>query len=167
MKLVKRSKDQRFPKIDERFFIYDIVSDLHTEQLMKSFAQQRWSFPMTLYMESMESDKEAILSVPLPIKEIRSIHKNLYVTPSGWQREYIPAYVLQIEDENMLELAFQQLFYVAQQNYRFVLSNEPSLYYHGYHLTTKSETVEMISADYDGQGAVLLTMKGEQRCDNM
>ena len=85
----------------------------------------------------------------------------MYVTATGWQREYIPAYMLQIENESILKLAFEELFYVAEQNYLFALTNEPSLFYQGYRLTTTSNTVEIITADYDGQGAVFITRKEE------
>lgn len=167
MKLVRRDKDKRFPKLGDRFFTYDIISEQRTEKLMQAFVKNRWTFPLTLYVESTSADKEAILRVPLPIKEMRSINKIIYVTPKGWQREYIPAYMLQIEDEAMLEQAFTELFYVAEQNFLFALSNEPSLIYHGYSLTTTSETVEILSADYDGQGAIFMTMKEEMTCDNL
>lgn len=167
MKLVRRDKDKRFPKLGEQFCTYDIISEQRTEKLMQVFVKNRWTYPMTLYVESMSADKEAILSVPLPIKEMRSINKIIYVTQAGWQREYIPAYVLQIEDEAMLQEAFNELFYVAEQNFLFALTNEPSLFYHGYHLATTSDTVEILSADYDGQGAIFMTMKEELIFDNL
>lgn len=163
MQLVQRDEDKRFPKLNEHFSYYDIVCDGSTEKMMQSFAQNRWAFPMTLYFESTSIDKEVIFSSPLPIKEIRSIKKSMYVTATGWQREYIPAYMLQIENESILKLAFEELFYVAEQNYLFALTNEPSLFYQGYRLTTTSNTVEIITADYDGQGAVFITRK-EHSC---
>ena len=94
MQLVQRDEDKRFPKLNEHFSYYDIVCDGSTEKMMQSFAQNRWAFPMTLYFESTSIDKEVIFSSPLPIKEIRSIKKSMYVTATGWQREYIPAYKL-------------------------------------------------------------------------
>lgn len=159
MRLVQRDKDRRFPKLNEHFSYYDILYDGRTEKMMQSFAQNRWIFPMTLYFESTSIDKEVIFSLPLPIKEMRSIKKSMYVTTTGWQREYIPAYVLQIENESILKLAFEELFYVAEQNFLFALTNEPSLFYQGYRVTTTSNTVEIITTDYDGQGAVFITMK--------
>lgn len=167
MKLVRCDKDKRFPKLGEQFCTYDIISEQRTEKLMQAFVKNRWTYPMTLYVESMSADKEAILSVPLPIKEMRSIKKIIYVTPTGWQREYIPAFVLQIEDEAMLKQTFEELFYIAEQNFLFALTNEPSLFYHGYHLATTSDIVEILSADYDGQGAVFMKTKEELECANM
>lgn len=161
MRFVQREKDRRFPKFNERFSYYDILCDGRTEKMMQSFAQNRWAFPMTLYFESTSADQEVIFSAPLPVKEMRSINKNIYVTSTGWQREYIPAYVLQIENESMLKKAFAELFYVAEQNFLFALTNEPSLFYQGYSVTTMSDTVEIITADYDGQGAVFIT-KGKE-----
>ena len=162
MKLVRRDKDKRFPKLGDRFFTYDIISEQRTEKLMQAFVKNRWTYPMTLYIESTSADKEAIMSVPLPIKEMHSIKKIIYVTLEGWQREYIPAYVLQIEDEMMLKQALEQLFYVAEQNFLFAITNEPSLFYKGYSLTTTSDTVEILTADYDGQGAVYMTTNKEE-----
>lgn len=159
MRLVQRGKDRRFPKLNEHFSYYDILCDGSTEKMMQSFTQNRWVFPMTLYFESTSIDKEVIFSSPLPIKEMRSIKKSMYITSTGWQREYIPAYVLQIENESMLKKAFTELFYLAEQNFLFALTNEPSLFYQGYSVTTTSDTIEILTADYDGQGAVFITMK--------
>lgn len=161
MKLVRRNRDERFPKLSAKFNMYDVVGEEPTELLMQAFAQNRWPFPMTLYIESMSSEQEAILNTPLLIEQIRSINKNLYVTEAGWQREYRLAYTVQIVNETMLVQIFSELFYVAQQNYQFALTNEPNLYYHGYSMTTSSETIEILCADFDGQGAFLLTMKEE------
>ena len=158
MRRVLRGKDVRFPKLGEHFSVYDIVSDEQTETM----AQSRWTFPMTLYFESTPAEKESVLNVPFPVKEMRSIKKIIYVTLEGWQREYIPAYVLQIEDEMMLKQALEQLFYVAEQNFLFAITNEPSLFYKGYSLTTTSDTVEILTADYDGQGAVYMTTNKEE-----
>lgn len=127
MRLVLRDKDVRFPKLGEQISVYDIISEQPTEKLMQAFAQSRWAFPMMLYFESTPDEKDAVLNVPLPVKEMRSIKKIIYVTPEGLQREYIPAYVLQIDNEKMLEQALEELFYVAEQNFLFALANEPSL----------------------------------------
>lgn len=162
MRRVLRGKDVRFPKLGEHFSVYDIVCDEQTETVMKTMAQSRWTFPMTLYFESTPAEKESVLNIPLPVKEMRSIKKIMYVTLEGCQREYIPAYVLQIEDEMMLKQALEQLFYVAEQNFLFAITNEPSLFYKGYSLTTTSDTVEILTADYDGQGAVYMTTNKEE-----
>ncbi|MCT6926183.1 hypothetical protein [Metasolibacillus sp.] len=53
--------------------------------------------------------------------------------------------------------AFHELFYVAEQNFVFALTNEPSLFYKGYNLTTASDTIEIVTADYDGQGVIFMT----------
>lgn len=155
--LVKSLKDVRFPKIDARFFTYDLLSEQRTDMVMQSFIKSRWTFPVTLYIECIDD----VRAVTLPVKKIRSIKKMMYVTAQGWQREYIPAYAIQLDDEAMLTEAFAAFFYVAEQNFLFALTNEPSLFYDGYSVTTTSNTVEIITASYDGQGAVLMTMKEE------
>ena len=58
MRRVLRGKDVRFPKLGEHFSVYDIVSDEQTETVMKTMAQSRWTFPMTLYFESTPAEKE-------------------------------------------------------------------------------------------------------------
>lgn len=123
---------------------------------------------MTLYFESYLDEQDALLNGPLPVKEMSSIKKILHCSTKGWQREYIPAYVLQIDNETMLKQAFEAFFYVAEQNFLFALTNETSLFYKGYSLTTTSNTVEVLIADYDGQGAIFMTTNKEEiRCANI
>lgn len=79
----------------------------------------------------------------------------------SFHREYVPAFVLQIDNEAMLEQALEEFFYVAEQNLFFALTNEPCLVYKGYHATTTSETVEILLADYDGKAVIFLTNSKE------
>lgn len=161
MRLVPYKKDVRYLKLGDQFSAYDIVSEEQTEAMIQTFAQSRWSFPMTLYFESYPDEKDAILNVPLPVKRMRSIKKIIHFSTKGFQREYIPAYVSQIDNETMLEQALEEFFYVAGQNFLFALTNEPSLTFKGYHLTTTNEKVEILMADYDGQGAIFITSSKE------
>lgn len=156
MQLISRQHDVRWPKLPQ-LDVYDVVDDEPTEQRMQLFVRNRWSFPMTLYIEAHSSDEEALLKLSLPLQKMCPIKKNLYVTRKGWVREYIPAYKLIIEDEELLKEAFHELFYVAEQNFVFALTNEPSLFYKGYNLTTASDTIEIVTADYDGQGVIFMT----------
>lgn len=156
MQLISRQHDVLWPKLPQ-LSVYDVVDDESTERRMQQFVRNRWSFPMTLYMEAHSSDEETLLNLSLPLQKMRSIKKNLYITNQGWVREYIPAYKLIIEDEEILKEAFHELFYVAEQNFLFALTNESSLFYKGYSLTTTSDTIEIVTADYDGQGVIFMT----------
>lgn len=157
MRLIPYKNNIRYLKLNDSFSAYDIVSDQQTEIVIQTFAQNRWAFPMTLYFESYPDEKDAILSAPLPVKEMPFIKKIIHFSTKGFQREYVPAYVLEIDNEKMLEQALEEFFYVAEQNFLFALTNESSLFFKGYNLATTSETVEILIADYDGQGAIFCT----------
>ena len=116
---------------------------------------------MMLYFEVYPDEKDTILNVPLHVKEVPSIKKVIRFTAEGFHREYLPAFVLQIDNEAMLEQALEAFFYVAEQNLLFALTNEPALSYKGYHVTPTSETVEIVIADYDGQGVIFITTSKE------
>lgn len=156
MKFVPNKNNVRFLKLDDSFSAYEIVSEQQTPIVMQTFAQSRWTFPMTLYFESYSFEKDEILNAPYPVKEMASIKKIISFSTKGFHREYLPAFVLQIENEAMLEQALEEFFCVAEQNLFFALTNEPYLTYKGYHVTTTSETVEILFADYDGQAAIFL-----------
>ena len=161
MRLVPYKKAVRYLKLDDRFLAYDIVSEQQTEGIFQTFSQKRWMFPMTLYFESYPDEKDAILNTSLPVEEIPSIKKILHFSIKGFQREPIPRFVIQIDNEMMLKQALEEFFYVAEQNFLFVLTNEQRLLDESEYLTTNSDTMELLIADYDGQGAIFITSSRE------
>ncbi|MEK4386193.1 hypothetical protein MKZ25_10335 [Solibacillus sp. FSL W7-1464] len=161
MRLVPYKKDMRYLKLGKQFSAYDIVSEEQTEAVMQTFAKNRWAFPMTLYFESYPDEKDAILNTPLPVKEMLSIKKILHFSAKVFQRERIPAFVLQIDNETMLEQALEEFFYVSEQNFLFALTNEQRLIFEGEHLSTNSDKTEILIVDYDGQAAIFITSRRE------
>ena len=161
MKFVPYKTEVRFLKIDDRFTVYDIVSEQQTPIVMQRFAQSRWTFPMLLYFESHPFEKEDILNVPLQVEQIPSKKKMISFSMKGFHREHLLAFVVRIENEAMLEQALAEFFYVAEQNLLFALTNEPCLFYKGYHVTISSQTGEILLADYDGQATIFLTKSKE------
>lgn len=64
---------------------------------------------------------------------------------------------MQIENEAALKQAFREFFYVAEQNHFFALTNERYITYEGEHSTVHIKQAEILTTDYDGQGALLIS----------
>ena len=148
----------RFLQLDESFKKYDIVSEMETPDLMQYVARNRWNFPMTLYFEAY-GEIEEILGTALPVQQVPSEKRIINFSLKGLRREELPAFTIQIEDEAALKEAFAEFFYVAEQNEFFALTNKPCITYEGEHPTVHTKNAEILLADYDGQGAFLITIK--------
>lgn len=156
MKLVDYKEKIRFLQLDEPFKQYDIVSEMETPDLMQHVARNRWNFPMTVYFEAY-GETEQILDTALPVKQVSSEKRIITLSLKGVRRVELPAFTVQIEDEVALKEAFDEFFYVAEQNHFFALANEPCITYEGEHPTVHTQHAEILLADYDGQGAFLIT----------
>mgnify|MGYP003397261572 FL=1 len=156
MKLVDHKEKIRFLQLDEPFKQYDIVSEMETLDLMQHVARNRWNFPMTVYFEAY-GETEEILGTALPVQQAPSKKRIITLSLKGVRRMEIPAFTVQIEDEAALKEAFDEFFYVAEQNHFFALANEPCITYEGEHPTVYTQNAEILLADYDGQGAFLIT----------
>ena len=158
MKLVDYKEKIRFLQLDEPFKQYDIVSEMETQDLMQYVARHRWEFPMTLYFEAYDFDKEMILKTKsIQVQQAPSEKRIITLSLKGVRRVELPAFTVQIENEAALKEAFDEFFYVAEQNHFFALANEPCITYEGEHPTVHTQHAEILLADYDGQGAFLIT----------
>lgn len=156
MKLIEYKEKIRFLQLHESFRQYDIVSEMDTPDLMQHVARNRWQFPIMLYFEAY-GEIEEILSAALPVQQVPSEKRIINFSLKGLRREELPAFTIQIEDEEALKEAFTEFFYVAEQNHFFALVNEPCITYEGEHPTVHTKNAEILLADYDGQGAFLIT----------
>ena len=156
MKLVDYKEKIRFLQLDEPFKQYYIVSEMETPDLMQHVARNRWNFPMTVYFEAY-GETEQILDTALPVKQVSSEKRIITLSLKGMRRVELPYFTMQIEDEAALKEAFDEFFYVAEQNHFFALANEPCITYEGEHPTVHTQHAEILLADYDGQGAFLIT----------
>ena len=156
MKLIEYKGKMRFLQLDESFKQYDIVSEMETPELMQHVARHRWNFPMTLYFEAY-GETEEILGTTLPVQQVPSEKRIITLSLKGVRRVKLPAFTVQIEDEAALKEAFDEFFYVAEQNEFFALTNKPCITYEGENPTVYTQNAEILLADYDGQGAFLIT----------
>ena len=156
MKLVDHKEKIRFLQLDEPFKQYDIVSEMETPDLMQHVARNRWNFPMTVYFEAY-GETEEILGTALPVQQVPSEKRIMILSLKGVRKVELPAFTVRIEDEMALKKAFDEFFYVAEQNHFFALANEPCITYEGEHPTVYTQNAEILLADYDGQGAFLIT----------
>lgn len=156
MKLVDHKGKIRFLQLDESFKQYDIVSEMETPDLMQYVARNRWKFPMTLYFEAY-GETEEILGTALPVQQVPSENRIITLSLKGVRKVELPAFTVQIENETALKEAFDEFFYVAEQNHFFALANEPCITYEGENPTVYTQNAEILLADYDGQGAFLIT----------
>ena len=157
MKLTTYNGKMRFLQLDKSFNKYDIISEQEAPVVMQHVAKNRWSFPMTLYFEAYPNEKDEILNAPLPVQQVPSEKRIINFSLKGMRREALPAFMVNIENEALLQKAFVEFFYVAEQNHFFALMNEPCITYKGQDATICSHTVEILLADYDGQGAIFIT----------
>ena len=130
MKLIEYKGKMRFLQLDESFKQYDIVSEMETSDLMQQFARHRWNFPMTLYFEAY-GETEEILGTALPVQQVSSKKRIITLSLKGVRRVELPAFTVQIEDDETLKEAFDEFFYVAEQNEFFALTNKPCITYEG------------------------------------
>lgn len=160
MRLVKMKEKIRFLQLDDSYKQYDVVADQQASELMQQLAQNRWNFPMTLYFEAYGEKDEILATKSVQVQQVPSENKILtFSLKEGIRRAELPAFMVQIEDVVALNMVFQEFFYVAEQNFFFVLTNMPCIKYEGEHPTVQSLDAEIIMADYDGQGALLITNK--------
>lgn len=157
MKLRAYNRKMRFLQLDESFNQYDVISELEVPVVMQHFAQNRWSFPMTLYFEAYPFKREDIISAPLPVQQMPSEKRIISLSLKGMRREALQAFMVNIENEAVLQQAFDEFFYVAEQNHFFALTNEPCITYKGEDPIVCTEAAEVLLADYDGQGAIFIT----------
>lgn len=57
----------------------------------------------------------------------------------------------------VLQQAFDEFYYVAEQNHFFALTKEPCITYKGGNPTVCTPTAEILLTDYDGQSVFLIT----------
>lgn len=158
MKLIENKSEIHYLQLDKSFKIYDISDEMETPDLMQHVARNRWNFPMTLYFEAYDFDKEMILKTKsLQVQQAPSEKRIITLSLKGVRRAELPTFTMQIEDEAALKEAFDEFFYVAEQNHFFALANEPCIIYEGEHPTARTNNAEILLADYDGQGAFLIT----------
>ena len=156
MKLIENKGEIRYLQLDKSFKIYDILDEMETPDLMQYVARNRWKFPMTLYFEAY-GETEEILGTALPVQQVPSKKRIITLSLKSARREELSAFTVQIEDEVALKEAFAEFFYVAEQNHFFALANEACITYEGEIPTVYTQNAEILLADYDGQGAFLIT----------
>lgn len=126
MKLVESTRDIRFLTVPQHFTQYELVTAQETEEVMQMFIQERWSFPVYLYVESMD-EAENILG----IQAVPTTNTYMSMSLKGIQRKKLHTYTIHIESERALQQAFEAFFYVAEQNFLFVVASEPCIQFEG------------------------------------
>lgn len=159
MKFVESTRDVRFLTVPQNFTQYELLTAEDTQEVMQIFIRERWSFPVHLYFESMDEEEDILGIQAVPTNKTYSS-----MSLKGIRRKKLLTYTVQLENEVALQHAFETFFYVAEQNFLFVVASEPCIRFEGDEVVVRSTTAQLLIADYDGQAAMFCTRK-EKKSD--
>lgn len=158
MKLIETTACTRFVQLTKGYIHYDVVAEQPTKIAMQQLAITRWSFPMYAYFQSIDE-----VATTTWLQRQRASQTYTTISLSGVHKKPIPTYMAQLNDAEALQQLCDDFFYVAEQNFLFVLANEPCLQLEAEPMHMISKSAELLIAYYDGQGATFYTTKEENR----